>query len=530
MGTDMTANTGNKKYIIAVDHGTSAMKVALADTCGEIVAFEFEDTPLYLSPDGGAEQDPDEWWDALVKSTQRLLSKTSDKAKDIVGICVSSQWSGTVAVDAEGRHLMNAIIWMDSRGERYIREKNQGIINISGYGILNIARWLRSTGGLPAKSGKDPIAHILYLKNERPEIYEATYKFLEPKDYMNLRLTGEFAASYDSIMLHWVTNIRDIDNVRYSDSLIKKMGIDKEKLPRLLRAVDVLGVVKPEVAQQLGIREDVKVVVGSPDLQSAVIGSGAVLDFEGHIYIGTSSWVTCHVPFKKTDISHNMASVPSSIPGRYFVANEQETAGACLKFLRDNVFFGDDPDRFNNPEVYREFDKIVEQVPAGSNGLIFTPWLFGERTPIEDHTVRGGLHNISLPVKREDIIRAVFEGVAYNTKWLFHLVEKFIKREMDPVNIIGGGGQSDVWCQIFADVLNRTVRQVKDPIMANARGAAFIAASGLGYCKFEDIPNLVQYSHVFHPNPENFKIYQKLYDEFLSIYKNNKAIYRRLNK
>ena len=194
------------------------------------------------------------------------------------------------------------------------------------------------------------------------------------------------------------------------------------------------------------------------------------------------------------------------------------------------MFFEDDPDRFNNPEVYQEFDEMVKQVPAGSNGLIFTPWLFGERTPIEDHTVRGGLHNISLPVKREDIIRAVFEGVAFNTKWLFHLVEKFIKQEMDPVNIIGGGGQSDVWCQIFADVLNRTVRQVKDPIMANARGAAFIAASGLGYCKFEGIPNLVQYSHVFHPNAENHKIYSRLYSEFLNLYKNNKAMYKRLNE
>lgn len=519
-----------KKYILAIDHGTSAMKVALADTCGEILAFEFEDTPLYLSPSGGAEQDPNEWWDAFVKATKRLLAKRPVPVEDIVAICVSSQWSGTVAVDSSGKHLMNAIIWMDSRGEPYIRKKNEGIINIQGYGILNIARWLRSTGGLPAKSGKDPIAHILFIKNEYPDVYESTYMFLEPKDYMNLRLTGEFAATFDSIMLHWVTDIRNINNVRYNKGLIRKMGIDKDKLPKLVRAIDVIGVVKEEVARELGISAGTKVVAGSPDLQSAVIGSGAVRDFEGHIYIGTSSWIICHVPFKKTDISHNMASVPSSIPGRYFIANEQETAGACLKFLRDNVFFGDDPSRFNNPEVYQEFDRIAENVPPGSNGLIFTPWLFGERTPVEDHTIRGGLHNISLPVKKEDIIRAVLEGVAYNSKWLFDLVEKFIKRKMDPVNIIGGGAQSDIWCQIYADVLNRTIRQVKDPIMANARGAAFIAAVGLGYCTFEKIPDLVQYSNIFHPNLENHRIYTKLYSEFLNLYKKNKAMYRRLNK
>ena len=526
----MNEEKSEKKYILAIDHGTSAMKVAIADPCGDIIAFEYEDTPLYLFPDGGAEQDPDEWWDALIKATNRLLSKGLVSIDDIAAICVSSQWSGTVAVDSDGNHLMNAVIWMDSRGEPYIKKINEGIINIEGYGILNILRWLRSTGGLPVKSGKDPIAHILWIKNERSEVYEKTYKFLEPKDYLNLRLTGEFAASFDSIMLHWVTDIRDINNVHYNNGLIKKMGVDKDKLPVLKKSIDVLGTVTEEVAQSLGIRKDTKVIVGSPDLHSAIIGSGAVRDFEGHIYIGTSSWAMCHVPFKKTSISTNMASLPSAIPGRYFVANEQETAGACLKFIRDNVLFVDDDSKIENPEVYQEFDKIVETVPPGSNGLIFTPWLYGERTPVEDHTVRGGLHNISLPIKRDDIIRAIFEGVAYNSRWLFELVEKFIKRKMDPVNIIGGGAQSDVWCQIYADVLNRTIRQVKNPIMANARGAALIAAVGLGLCSFDDIPDMVQYSKIFEPNPENRELYDNLFKEFLGLYKNNKAMHKRLNE
>lgn len=519
-----------KKFILAVDHGTSAMKAAIADTCGDVLAWDYEDTPIYLSSGGGAEQKPDEWWSALVKATRQLLSRNIVPVNDIVGVCVSSQWSGTVAVDEKGDPLYNAIIWMDSRGQPYIKQVNEGLINISGYGLSNILSFLRTAGGAPAHAGKDPIAHILFLKNEHPDIYEATYKFLEPKDYLNLRLTGKFAASFDSIMLHWVTDTRDINNVHYAPSLIKKMGIAQDKLPELMSSVDVLGDVKPEIAQELGLPEGTKVVVGSPDLQSAVIGSGAVLDYEGHIYVGTSSWITCHVPFKKTDISHNMASVPSSIPGKYFIANEQETAGGCLSFLRDKIFYIDDTSRVNNPDVYKEFDKIAERAPPGSNGLIFTPWLYGERTPIEDHTIRGGFHNMSLHVRKQDIIRSVFEGVAYNSRWLFELVEKFIKRKMDPVNIIGGGAQSDIWCQIYADVLNRTIRQVKDPIMANARGAAFIAAVGLGFCSFDDIPELVQYSKTFIPNPDNRKLYDRMFEEFLNIYKNDKAMSRRLNK
>ena len=225
-----------------------------------------------------------------------------------------------------------------------------------------------------------------------------------------------------------------------------------------------------------------------------------------------------------------MASVPSAIPGRYFIANEQETAGGCLRFLRDQIFHIDDPSRVDNPEVYEEFDKLAERAPPGSQGLIFTPWLYGERTPVEDHTIRGGFHNMSLHIRKQDLVRAVFEGVVYNSRWLFELVEKFIKRKMDPVNIIGGGAQSDVWCQIYADVLNRTIRRVRDPIMANARGSAFIAAVALGHCSFEDIPRLVQYSKTFIPNPDNRKLYDTLFEEFINIYKNNKAMSRRLNK
>ncbi|MFW9795212.1 MAG: FGGY-family carbohydrate kinase, partial [Candidatus Thorarchaeota archaeon] len=332
-----------KKYIFAIDHGTSAVKVAIADTSGAVLAWDWEDTQIYLSPGGAAEQDPNEWWSALVKVSQRILGKNIVPVEDIVGVCVSSQWSGTVAVNENGDHLFNAIIWMDSRGEPYIRRINEGIINISGYGILNILRFLRISGGAPAHAGKDPVAHILFLKNKHPDIYDATYKFLEPKDYLNLRLTGKFAASFDSIQLHWVTDNRDINNIHYSPFLIKKMELDRDKLPELMSSVDVLGPLKNEVAQELGLKENTPVIVGSPDLQTAVVGSGAVLDFEGHIYIGTSSWVTCHVPFKKTDISHNMASVPSSIPGKYFIANEQETAGGCLRFLRDQIFYINDP-------------------------------------------------------------------------------------------------------------------------------------------------------------------------------------------
>jgi xylulokinase len=520
----------NHDYILAIDHGTSAMKPAIVSTYGEVIGWESEPCHVLLKPDGGAEQDPNEWWRALVKATRRLLSRRLVPVDRIVAVSNTSQWSGIVPVGANGKPLMNAVIWMDTRGAPYVDKMFHGIINISGYGILNILRWLRKTGGIPSHSGKDPIGHILFIKHEHPRVYKETHQFLEPTDYINLLLTGQSAASFASVQLYWMTNIRNINDVHYEDGLIKRLGIEKAKLPPLKRSTDVLGTIRKDVADEFGLNRDVKVMVGAGDLHSAIVGSGAVRDYEGHVYIGTSSWVICHVPYKKTDISHNMASVPSAIPGRYFIADEQESAGACLTFLRDRLFYPDDATRCGSSKVYQEFDHVVEGVAAGSGKVIFTPWLYGERTPVEDHTVRGAFHNLSLSVDRGQLIRAVFEGVAYNSRWVLDAVEKFIKRRMDSLNIIGGGAQSDVWCQIYADVLNRTIRRVYQPLQANARGAAFIAAVGLGYITVNDIPKLIKISKVFKPNSRNRQTYDELYSEFLNVYKANKTMYQRLNR
>ncbi|TFH29459.1 MAG: xylulose kinase [Promethearchaeota archaeon] len=518
-----------KKYIIAVDHGTSGVKVAIISVYGEIVCWEFEKTPLYLIHDNGAEQNPDEWWSAFLIATKRLIAKISIPFEDLVAISVSGQWSCTVALDAEGNHLMNAISWLDSRGAPYIQKKMKGLINVSGYGLRKVLMWISKTGGGPTLTGKDPISHILFIKNEHPEIYEKTYKFLDNKDYMNFKLTGKFAATYDSIHLHWVTNSQNLNNIYYDDSLIKILGVDKAKFPYLLKSTDVLGTLRKEVAEELGIPKSIKLKVmgGSGDLQMAAIGSGAVKDFEGHIYLGTSSFVICHSPKKTTDLFHNIAAIPSANPEKYFIASEQDTAGACLTFLRDKFlnFHAKEEKSYD----YAELDRIAEKIPAGSKNLIFTPWLYGERTPIDDPTVRGGFHNLSLDHNFDIAVRAVFEGVALNSRWVLKYVEKLAGKKLDPLNIIGGGAVSDVWCQIYADVLNRTIRRVKNPIQSNAKGAAFVASVGLGYITFEDIAQLTEISHIFEPNPENRAIYDKLFKQFVEIYKKNRKIYRNLN-
>ncbi|MFC2065376.1 FGGY-family carbohydrate kinase, partial [Chloroflexota bacterium] len=493
--------------------------------------WEFQEIELLIPSPGSAEQKPDDWWQAFLKTTQALIRKDLVPREDIAAICCSTQGEGTVAVDREGSALMNAMTWMDMRGANDLDQLTKGIINVEGYHPLKLLRWLYFTGGAPSLRGGDPSAHMLYIRDRCPDIYEQTYKFLNVLDYMNLRLTDQFLATPDSILTSWVTDNRNTKEVVYHPGLIKGSGIEGEKFPELIPCDGIIGNVSTKVADLLGINRDVKVVAGSIDVTAAAIGSGAVNDFETHLYIGTSSWLAAHVPYKKTDITTAMASLPCAIPGKHLLIANQTTAGGTLNYLRDNILYHKDEliNEEQLPDVFQIMDRIATRVPAGSNGVIFAPWIYGERAPIDDRYVRSALFNLSLENTREDIIRSVMEGVAFNSRWLLQPVEKFLGRKLNQLNYIGGGARSDIWCKILADVLNLSIRQVKDPIQANARGAAYIAAVGMGYLEYSDIPDLIEYKQTYSPDPASRDVYDKMFDVFVKFYKNNKGLYQQLN-
>ena len=518
-------------YILAVDLGTSGCKSALISISGQVIAWEFQEVPLQVLPNGGAEQNPQDWWQAFLSTSKKLIEKGLVPLEEIIAVCCSTQGEGTVAVDRDGNALMNCILWMDMRGAAHLKKVTQGLLNVSGYDPLKLVRWIRLTGGAPSLTGKDPAAHMLFIREIYPEVYQKTYKFLNVLDYMNMRLTGRFVATPDSILTSWVTDNRDSAHVVYDQGLLSGCGISADKFPEIVPCTSVIGELKSEVARLLGLKDGIKVIAGAIDTTSAAIGSGAVADYEAHLCIGTSSWMAAHLPVKKTDLSTSMASVPCAIAGKFLMIIMQTTAGGNLTFLRDKILYHKDEllREEQAPDVYQILDRIAAKVPAGSNGLIYTPWIFGERSPVEDRSVRAAILNLSLENSREDIIRAFLEGVALNTRWLLGPSEKFLGRKLSALNIVGGGAKSDIWCQIFADVLNMTIRQVCDPIQVNARGAAFIAAVGLGCLNFGEVAQQVQIQATYQPNPQNKAVYDKLFSEFVRFYKNNKAMYQRLN-
>jgi xylulokinase len=516
-------------HVLAIDLGTGGPKVALVTTDGDIVGHEFEPTSMLLSEGGGAEQDPEEWWTAITRAARRLLDRGLVDVADIEAVSVTAQWSGTVAVDASGNALMNAVTWMDSRGAKYIREVTGGTIKVQGYEVRKLRSFVQKSGGVPSHSGKDPTAHILFIRNERPDVYRATATFLEPADYLNLRLTGRAVSSHDCITAHWLTDNRERDQIAYDDELISLSGLDREQLPELVPSASVIGTLTDAVADEIGLAKGTKVVTGTGDVHSAVIGSGALADYAGHLYIGTSSWLTCHVPWKRTDVLNSQASIPSALPGRYFIANEHETAGECLDFLVENVLFADDLLGTERPAgVFQKLDALAATSPAGSNDVLFAPWLNGERTPVDDHTIRGGWHHLSLSSTRADMVRSVLEGVAFNSRWLLDVVEKFIKRPLPSLNFIGGGARSDLWCQIHADVLDRPINQMVDPQQANVRGAAFVASIALGHATAEELASKVKVAQTFRPDPANRVVYDELYGHFKALYKANRGLHAKM--
>ena len=520
-----------EKLILAVDLGTSGMKVALITVSGKVVDWESEPVQLLITPDGGAEQSPDEWWTAFLSAAGRLLKRKQDAGPRVSAICCSTQGEGTVPVDKNGKALGNCILWMDMRGAPHLKKQLGGLLNIDGASIDKVLRFIHLTGGMPSMTGKDPAGHMLYLRDAQPDIYSQTYKFLNVLDYLNLQLTGRFVATFDSILTSWVTDNRDPDAVHYNDRLISTLGLDSAKLPEIVKCSEVIGMLKKDIAESLGLRGDVHVVAGSIDNTAAAIGSGAVDDFATHLYIGTSSWMAAHVPYKKTAVLDSLASVPCAVPGRYLLTALQATAGGNLTYLRDQILYHKDEllQEADVPDIFKVLDQIADRVPAGANGVIYTPWIWGERAPIDDKTVRAGLYNLSLNNSREDIIRAFLEGIAFNTRWLLKPVEKFIGRKVDSINIVGGGAQSDVWCQIFADVMDVEIKQVADPIYANARGAAWIGAVGLGEINFSDVPDLVEIKQTYTPDANNRALYDERFDIFTRIYKQMKGVYQRMN-
>jgi xylulokinase len=510
------------QFVLAVDLGTGGPKVGLVSLTGAIACSEHLPVETRRPPGGAAVQDADAWWRLIVTSAREAVRAGPIRSEQIVAVSCTGQWASTVPVDAAGLPVGDCLMWLDTRGARLVRKAVGG--PIGGYSPTAAVRWIRRSGGAPSTSGADPIGHMLFLEHELPLVSAAARWYLEPVDYLSMRFTGVAAASAASMAGAWLTDNRHPAPLRYDPVLVRASGVPEVKLPPLRPTGSVVGTVLPAVADDLGLEPGVVVITGTTDLHSAAAGAGAVLAYQPHLAISTTSWVSCPFPRKKTDPIRQMATVPGILPGLNLVANNQDSGGGALTWLQHCLAQGDGVDS------YEQLTALAAEAEPGSGGVIFTPWLAGERSPVDNRSARAGFHNLSLQTTRSQLVRAVMEGVAFNSRWLCEGVERFVGRSFGPIRAIGGGATSPLWCSIYASVLDRPIEQVADPVHANLRGAALLAGMALGAVSADEIGSLVQVEATYRPDPRTRQLYDRMFAEFPALYSAQRGLFKRLNR
>ena len=509
------------RWILAIDLGNGGPKVAVVDLHDQLLAVSVRAVSVKIGLDGTATQDANEWWKETLQGAREAIVTSNVNPQDMHAVAITGQWGSTVPVDSKGIPVGEVLLWSDTRGERYMREIIGGPISYQGFAPHRVIPWIRKTGGGPTPSGADPTGHSMVVQREMIATHDRASFLLEPIDYLGMRFTGKAGATPASMILSWITDNRIGKPMQYDAGLVRKAHRDPAKLPPLLSTGSILGTILPDVAESLGVPTNVPVICGIPDLHSAVIGSGAVEPFDTHVTISTTAWIGARVPFKKTDILHSIASVPGLDKNYPVVANNHETGGSALRWLIENVFTG---------EGYEGALARAQTAPAGSEGVIFTPWLNGERSPIDDKKVRASFLNMSLRTDESMMIRAVMEGVAFNSRWLFDSYEKFLGRKPATVRIIGGGAQSDLWCQMHAYALNRPVERPANPRDAQLKGAASWARICLGEISLREAGDQTKVADTFLPDGPDAKIYADLYQEYRGLYTVLKKTHHRLGK
>ncbi len=521
------------RHILTIDLGTSGPKAAVVGSDGRVLGAGQHKVVTAFPGGGAAEQDPDEIWRATLASCRQALAEAAGadvRPGDVAAVIVSGQYSSIVPVDAAGRHLHPMMLWMDQRGGPKRVKRLPGFPK-GADGPLDLWRVLR-THGVPPIDGGLSQTHMRWLRFARPEVYERTAAFLEPTDYLTMRLCGRATANQCTAFMSLCVDNRTLGATGYHPRLVELSLIDADKLPPLVAVGDVLGPVVPSVAAEIGLAADTLVLSGCNDTQAGAIASGAYQGNHVGISLGTTGVIVTHLARRRTDPRTSIFTMPSPIGGCHLVSAENGVAGVGVDHFLRTIVYGDDP--FGTYEsavdAYEAFNAAAAVSPPGANGVVYLPWLRGSIAPKADGRMRGGFLNIGLDTDRHDMARAVLEGVALNFAWLHDAVEGMVKRPSSHVVFYGGGAKSALWSQIMADVLGLPIHRLADPRHANSLGTGLLALERLGVIGADDVLRIPRVSDVFQPDPANRALYRERGERFREAFAKNRPILRGINR
>ncbi|MEM2178744.1 MAG: xylulokinase [Candidatus Methanomethylicaceae archaeon] len=497
-----------KKLLLGIDLGTMLIKAILFTTNGEEVCSAEKEVEVEYPYPGWAEQDPEYIWNSTVEVLRKLIKTHNINAHQIVGVSLTGQMHGTFLVDNKGKPVRRkAIIWLDTRSKQILDELyKKGLADK----IYDISCWKPITSM--------QLMHLIWLKRNEPDILNKTSHLLTCKDYIRMRITGNAATDITDAS---VTGIMDTSKLRWSEDICQEFGIPMKILPEILKPWDLAGYVTKEAEKETGLLEGTPVAVGAGDICATALGAGAIDTGQLTAIIGTAGIYELAVDKLIPDNERRYSIACHAVPGMWLLEAVQMTAGASLRWFKD-VFCKEElmEAEKSGVSVYSIIDKKAMEIPPGAHGVIFHPFLQGERSPFVNPNARGMFFGLRLNTKKGDIIKAVLEGVAFSA---LDNIELFRKKGLNikEVRMVGGGAKSIIWPQIFADVLNVpiSITKIKD---CGALGAAIEASIVAGIFKRIDeaVKRMVIIEREIQPRPKYVKIYEELFHVYREIYKN----------
>jgi xylulokinase len=508
-------------HALGIDVGTTNAKAAIVGHDGTIAGAGRR--PITSRRDGEvATQDPDELWAAVVGAVRDAADAAPDAARSITEIGVATQYSSIVPVDASGRAIADVVLYLDHRGTDHS-------LAIFGRHPDAFELWVERHGIPPVGSGLS-LAHLLHFQLDRPDVHGDTAAYLEPMDYVNLRLTGTVTANQCTMFAAQLCDNRTLGVTEYDTDLVERAGVDADRLPPLTAIDAPVGRVLDHVADELGIGRGATVHAAVNDSHAGAVATDAFRPGRVGAVIGTTSVLLDSVTTHGVDLEHEVLSMPSPLPGEYVVWAENGLGGKALEHVLEHVVHAvDELGDHATPDQFAALDRVLGSVPAGAGGVVFHPWLNGSVSPQADRHVRGAFLNLSLDARRTHLVRAVVEGICASLAWLLPFVERFAGAPTAEIVFGGGAAASGPWASILADVLDRPVHTLAHPEQANARAVALLAFHRAGELSREELGARVELASRYHPDPGNRATYDRLQQGFEAAFDALRPIYRDLN-
>lgn len=501
------------KYILAHDLGTTGNKATIYNLKGVLCASETINYPTYYPKSSYVEQDPKDWYKAICESTKRLLKVSKISKEDIACICFSGQMMGCLLVDEKGKPLRNMITWADTRS----RKQEQLMIEKLGMEYVYKVTGHRISASYSA-------AKLLWIRDNEPEVYKLAHKMLQAKDYIVYCLTGNYVTDYSDA---GGTNLFDIENKVWSKDIVQKLDIDMSLLPDVRPSTDIVGHVTQKAAMDCSLLTGTPVVIGGGDGTCACVGAGVVDIGSAYNVLGTSSWISSasiKPVFEKDMKTFNWVHLDEKL---YTPCGSMQAAGFSYNWFMDTFYK-------TLCEITGDIDNIhdiiaedVMQSKPGANGLLYMPYLLGERSPIWNLDARGAFIGLSAMTTKKDMARAVLEGVGYNLKVILEALDP--DNKIESITMIGGGAQGKVWLQILADIWGRQLLIPTYLEEATSMGAAVCGGVGIGvFMDFSVMKSFNTIKETVEPNKDNEQIYSKMYAAFNNAYDGLAQTYKEL--